>query len=104
MEKKLYYTIGEAAELVGEPTTVLRFWEGEFKQIKPVKNKRGVRSYTDHDIEILRRIHHLTRDCGYTLDGAREQMRTRPIDDPKMELVNNLKEVRSFLVELKEVL
>lgn len=104
MEKKLYYTIGEASEMVGEPATVLRFWESEFTQIKPVKNKRGVRSYTEHDIEILRRIHHLTRDCGYTLDGAREQMRTRPIDDPKMALVNNLKEVRSFLAELKEVL
>ena len=104
MEKTLYYTIGEASEMVGEPATVLRFWESEFTQIKPVKNKRGVRSYTEHDIEILRRIHHLTRDCGYTLDGAREQMRTRPIDDPKMALVNNLKEVRSFLAELKEVL
>ena len=104
MDKKLYYTIGEAAEMVGEQPTVLRFWESEFKQIRPVKNKRGVRSYTEHDIDILRRIRHLTRDCGYTLEGAREQMRTRPVEDPKMELVNNLKEVRSFLVELKEVL
>jgi DNA-binding transcriptional MerR regulator len=104
MDKKLYYTIGEVAEMIGEPATVLRFWESEFKQIKPVKNKRGVRSYTEHDIDILRRIHHLTRECGYTLEGAREQMRTRPIEDPKMELVNNLKEVRTFLAELKEVL
>ena len=104
MDKKLYYTIGEVAEMIGEPATVLRFWESEFTQIKPVKNKRGVRSYTEHDIDILRRIHHLTRDCGYTLEGAREQMRTRPVEDPKMELVNNLKEVRSFLSELKEVL
>lgn len=104
MDKKLYYTIGEVAEMIGEPATVLRFWESEFTQIKPVKNKRGVRSYTEHDINILRRIHHLTRDCGYTLEGAREQMRTRPIEDPKMALVNNLKEVRSFLVDLKEVL
>ena len=104
MDKKLYYTIGEVAEIVGEQPTVLRFWESEFKQIRPVKNKRGVRSYTKHDIDILRRIHHLTRECGYTLEGAREQMRTRPLEDPKMELVNNLKEVRSFLTELKEVL
>ncbi|MBR4505148.1 MAG: MerR family transcriptional regulator [Bacteroidales bacterium] len=104
MDKKLYYTIGEVAEMIGEQPTVLRFWETEFKQIRPVKNKRGVRSYTEHDIEILRRIRHLTRDCGYTLEGAREQMRTRPVEDPKMELVNNLKEVRSFLAELKEVL
>ena len=102
--KKLYYSIGEVSEMLGEPQSVLRFWETEFNELRPVKNKRGVRSYTAHDIDILRRIHHLTRECGYTLEGAREQMRTRPLEDPKMELVNNLKEVRSFLTELKEVL
>ena len=90
--------------MLGEAPSVLRFWESEFPQLHPVKNKRGVRSYTRHDIELLQRIHYLTRDCGYTLEGAREQMRTRPIEDPKMALVNNLKEVRSFLVDLKEVL
>ena len=101
---KLFYTIGEVAEMIGEQPTVLRFWETEFKQLRPVKNKRGVRSYTEHDIDILRRIRHLTRDCGYTLEGAREQMRIRPVEDTKMELVNNLTEVRAFLAELKEVL
>ena len=104
MEDKLYYSIGEVAAMLGEAPSVLRFWESEFPQLRPVKNKRGVRSYTRHDIELLQRIRYLTRDCGFTLDGAREQMRTRPVEDPKMELVNNLKEVRSFLVELKEVL
>ena len=104
MDKKLYYNIGEVAEMIGEQPTVLRFWETEFKQLRPVKNKRGVRSYTEHDIDILRRIRHLTRDCGYTLEGAREQMRIRPVEDTKMELVNNLTEVRAFLAELKEVL
>ena len=62
------------------------------------------RSYTEHDIELLRRIKYLTRDCGYTLEGAREQMRQRPIEDPRMELVKQLQEVRSFLVDLKETL
>ena len=104
MDKKLYYTIGEVAEIVGEQPTVLRFWESEFKQIRPVKNKRGVRSYTEHDIDILRRIHHLTRECGYTLEGAREQMRTRPLDDPKQTVINNLTELRRTLVALKETL
>ena len=104
MDKKLYYTIGEVAEIVGEQPTVLRFWESEFKQIRPVKNKRGVRSYTEHDIDILRRIHHLTRECGYTLEGAREQMRTRPVDDPKMQVINALTDMRSFLVALKDQL
>lgn len=104
MEDKLYYSIGEVARLLDVAPSVLRFWESEFPQIKPVKNKRGVRSYTKHDIDLLRRIHHLTRDCGYTLDGAREQMRTRPIDDPHMELVANLSDLRHFLVALKDSL
>ena len=104
MENKLYYSIGEVAKMLGVATSVLRFWESEFDCIHPVKNKRGTRSYTQHDIELLRRIHYLTRDCGYTLEGAREQMRTRPVDDPKMELIRNLTDVRSFLVNLKETL
>ena len=102
--EKLYYSIGEVAAMLDVAPSVLRFWESEFDCIKPVKNKRGTRSYTAHDIELLRRIHYLTRECRYTLEGAREQMRTRPVDDPKMELVNNLTAVRQFLVELKEQL
>ena len=104
MENKLYYSIGEVAERLGVATSVLRFWETEFDCIKPVKNKRGTRSYTQHDIELLQRIHYLTRDCGYTLEGAREQLRQKPNDDPKMEVVRQLNEVRSFLVQLKETL
>ena len=104
MEKKLYYTIGEVAAEVGEPQSVLRFWETEFPSLQPVKNKRGVRSYTERDVELVRRIRHLTRECGYTLDGVREQLRMRPLDDPKQEVINRLTEVRRFLVELKETL
>lgn len=104
MDKKLYYTIGEVSETLGEPASALRFWESEFDCIKPVKNKRGVRSYTEHDIDLLRRIQYLTRQCGYTLEGAREQMRLRPIEDPKMEVVRNLNELRSFLVDLKNTI
>ncbi len=104
MEKKLYYSIGEVASMLGVRTSVLRFWESEFDCLKPVKTSRGARNYTEHDIELLRRIHYLTRECGYTLEGAREQMRTRPVDDPKMQVINSLTEMRSFLVALKEQL
>ena len=104
MDKKLYYSIGEVAAMLDVAPSVLRFWETEFDCIRPVKNKRGSRSYTQHDIDLLRRIHYLTRDCGYTLEGAREKMRQRPVEDPKMEVVKNLQEVRDFLVSLKETL
>ena len=102
--QKLYYSIGEVAEMLNVAPSVLRFWETEFDCIRPTKNRRGSRSYTAHDIELLRRIHYLTRDCGYTLEGAREQMRQRPLEDPKMEVIKNLTEVRQFLVDLKETL
>lgn len=104
MDKKLYYSIGEVAAMLDVAPSVLRFWETEFDCICPTKNRRGSRSYTEHDIEMLRRIHYLTRECGYTLEGAREQMRQRPVEDPKMEVVKNLQEVRSFLMELKDQL
>ena len=102
MDNKLYHSIGEVDALLGEAPSTLRFWETEFPQIKPVKNSRGSRSYTARDIELLRRIQHLTRQCGYTLEGARDQLRSHPEEDPKMQVVRNLSELRSFLVELKE--
>lgn len=101
---KLYYSIGEVAGMLGVAPSVLRFWETEFDQLHPVKNRRGVRSYTRRDVELLQRIHYLTRDCGYTLEGARDQLRSHPEEDPKMQVVRNLSELRSFLVELKEQL
>lgn len=104
MDKKLYYSIGEVAAMLDVAPSVLRFWETEFDCVRPTKNRRGSRSYTEHDIEMLRRIHYLTRECGYTLEGAREQMRQRPVEDPRMEVVKNLQEVRSFLMELKDQL
>lgn len=102
--EKLYYSIGEVADMLNVAPSVLRFWETEFDCIRPVKNRRGSRSYTAHDIDLLRRIHYLTRDCGYTLEGAREQLRKRPLDDPRMEVITQIQEVRNFLVELKNTL
>lgn len=102
--EKLYYTIGEVSDMLGVRPSVLRFWESEFDCLHPVKTSRGTRNYTAHDIDILRRIHFLTRECGYTLEGAREQMRTRPVDDARMQAITNLQQVRSFLVKLKETI
>lgn len=104
MEKKLYYSIGEVSEMVGEPQSVLRFWETEFPSLQPVKNKRGVRSYTERDVELVRRIHYLTRECGFTLEGTREQLRLRQVDDPRQTLADNLLEVRRFLSALRDTL
>lgn len=104
MNDKLYYTITEVADMLGVNASLLRFWESEFDSLRPAKNKRGVRRYTADDIELLRRIHYLTRDCGYTLEGAREQLRTKPVDDPSQQLADTLRTLRTFLTDLKSQL
>ena len=101
MENKLYYTIGEVADMLKVNPSVLRFWENEFPNLRPQKNSRGVRSYTAQDIQLLQRIHYLTRECGYTLEGARDQLRTSTLDDPQQALCQNLRQLRTFLEELK---
>ncbi len=104
MNEKLYYSIGEVAQLLDVNPSLLRFWETEFSEIKPHKNKKGTRSYTAEDIELLKRIYHLTRNCGFTLDGVREQLRTNHKLDEQMQLVQTLTETRRFLTSLKDML
>ena len=95
---KLFYTIGEVAEMFDVNTSLLRFWESEFPQLKPRKNAKGTRTYTIKDIDLLRRIYHLTKECGYTLDGAREQLRQSDNTDMAIQ---KLVAARQQLVELQ---
>ena len=104
MTDKLYHPIGEVPEMLNVNPFLLRFWETEFPALKPHKNKKGTRFYTDDDIALLRQIYHLTRDCGYTLEGAREQLRLNNKLDDKMQLIQTLTETRQFLADLKEFL
>ena len=90
--------------MLGVNASLLRFWEKEFDCIHPVKNKRGSRSYTSKDIELLRRILYLTKECGFTLEGTREQLKHNRVPDKNLEIINELNEVRQFLAQLKEVL
>lgn len=111
---KLYYTIGEVAEMLHESSSTLRFWEKSFPQLKPVKNSKGDRRYVEGDIELLRRIQQLTRDKGFTIEGAREQLRhdrtqvaatLEPQPDPVREqVITTLRQVRQELVKLSEAL
>ena len=105
MDDKLYYSIGEVSELLGVAPSVLRFWETEFDQLHPVRNRRGVRSYTRRDVELLQRIHYLTRDCGYTLDGVKEQLRlnNNTLDD-RIQIAQTLNDAKQFLLTLKDYL
>ena len=104
MTDKLYHSIGEVSQMLHVNPSLLRFWETEFPAIKPHKNKKGTRYYTDDDIDLLRQIYHLTREGGYTLEGARERLRLSDDIDRDKQLVKTLTEARQFLVDLKEYL
>ncbi len=75
IEKKEYYSIGEVAALLEIPTYVLRFWETEFEELKPDKNYKGHRYYSNKDVEIARIIKRLMHEEMYTLEGARKKIR-----------------------------
>lgn len=100
---KLYYTIGEIAERFDVNSSAIRFWEKEFTELKPKKNKKGNRLYTQKDIEVIQRIVYLTKDCGYTIEGARARMKNTESEelDVRSEVLNRLKKVRKELTELK---
>ena len=70
--RKLYYSIREVSEMTGLEPHVLRFWESKFDALQPRKNRAGNRTYTEDDVETVRRIQHLVREEKYTLEGAQQ--------------------------------
>ena len=100
----LYYSISEVADMFGVNTSLIRYWEKEFDCIRPVKNKKGNRQFTQSDIENIRKIYHLTKECGFTLAGAKEQLKTAEIEDEKLKALDTLAEIKEFLLDLKETL
>jgi DNA-binding transcriptional MerR regulator len=103
--EKLYYSIGEVAEIFNVAPSLIRFWESEFDIIKPKKNRKGNRQFTREDIDNVRTIYHLVKEKGFTLQGAKEMLRndSQAVKD-KMEMIDSLRSVRDFLVELREKL
>ena len=103
--EKLYYSIGEVAEMLNVNASLLRYWEKEFDVLKPKKNTKGDRFFTKEDIEKIKLIHHLVRDKGYTIDGARTQLKSKYKDtQDKFLLIEKLQKVKGFLLELKDQL
>ncbi len=75
---KLYFKIGEVSEIVGVPPYVLRYWESEFRAVKPQKSRSQQRVYRRRDVETLLKIKHLLYDRKFTIAGARQQLREAP--------------------------
>jgi len=103
IEKK-YYSIGEVANELGVATSLIRFWEREFDIIKPKKNRKGNRQFTKQDVSSVKLIYHLVKEKGYTLQGARDFIENGgpEIVNEKIALIESLKKVRAFLVELRD--
>jgi len=100
---KLYYSIGEVAKMFDVNTSLIRFWEKEFDILKPKKNKKGNRLFTQKDVDNLKVIYHLVKERGFTLDGAKKKLRENKGDTIQNEqIVERLKEIRGFLVELRD--
>ena len=100
--EKSYYSISETAQMFNVNTSLLRFWEKEFDIIKPYKNKKGDRYFTKKDIETIRTIYHLTKEKGYTLQGAKDALKGEKFVDQlsKGELIQTLKNIKDFSVTL----
>lgn len=101
--EKLYYSIGEVADMFGVNTSLIRFWEKEFDIIKPKKNKKGNRLFTQKDIDNFHIIYHLVKQRGMTLKGARKKMRENRDDtEHNFEIIKSLENIREMLLEVKE--
>ena len=101
--EKVYYSIGEVAEMFSVNTSLIRFWEKEFDIIKPKKNKKGNRLFTKHDIDNFHIIFHLVKERGMTLKGAQKKMKDNKEDTiNNFEVVKTLKNIRDMLIEIRE--
>jgi len=111
---RIYYSISEVSKLTGIEPYVLRYWETEFEQLKPAKNRAGNRIYTNRDIKIIMMIKRLLREEGYTIEGARKVLKNyNPDEDPTEISIEDGKvklskisdpELRQDLIEIKKIL
>lgn len=103
--EKLYYTIGEVADMFDVNTSLIRFWEKEFDIIRPKKNKKGNRLFTKKDIDNFHIIYHLVKERGMTLKGASKKLRENREDtEHNFEIVKSLENIKEMLNEVKDSL
>lgn len=102
---KKYFKIGEAAEIIGVPASTLRFWEKNFPQIKPMKNKKGDRIYSSKDIDVLKEIHYLSHNKGVRLANVSKKVSRNAVHtDARVFLIQQLRDFKDKLLKLKEQL
>ena len=108
MSEKLFYTMGEVAEMFDVNASLIRYWGTQFPSLKPQRNKKGNRLFSPADIETLKRIYHYVKECGMTLEGAKKALRGDRSQEPEanvnMELLERLQSLRSMLLAVRESL
>ena len=99
--KKVYYSIGDVSKMFNENASLIRYWENEFDILKPKKNSKGDRFFRPEDVKNLKLIHHLLRQRKYTIEGAKEFLKSNKTAAEKFEMIRSLQKLKSFLNELK---
>lgn len=103
--EKLFYTIGEVAEMFDVNTSLIRYWEREFDIIKPQRNKKGNRLFTKNDVDNFYIIYHLVKERGLTLEGAKRKLHDNREDTiNNFEVVKSLESIKDMLTEVKDML
>ena len=103
LPEKRYYKIGEVAKAFHVNTSHIRFWEKEFDVLKPKKNKKGNRLFTQNDIKNLKLIYHLVKEKGFTLEGAKIKMKENPTSvKNKHDIITRLEAIKEELIKIKK--
>ncbi len=101
--EKIYYPIGEVAEMFGVNISQIRYWSNEFDILKPTTNKKGTRFFKKDDLENLRLIHHLLKERKFTIEGAKKHIKeNRSKAFENLEMIQSLEKVKSFLIEIRD--
>jgi len=101
---KLYFKVGEVSAITGVPAYVLRFWETEFKRIKPKRTASGHRLYRKIDVELILKIKHLLYDEKFTIRGAKQHLRAKTGDFKKKSAPITVDEIRSELKHIRDLI
>ena len=100
--EKSFFSIGEVAKMFNVNASLIRFWEKEFEELKPFKNKKGTRYFTKEDIKTFQTIFYLVKEKGFTLQGAKEKLKSdRLAVEKNAEMIRSLMKVKQFLLDIK---
>ena len=102
---KRYYRIGEVAKAFNVNASLIRFWDKEFDAIKPKKNNKGNRLFTQEDVKNIQMIYHLVKEKGFTLEGARKKLKSKPeVIKDNHSIIVRLEAIKAELIQIKEQL